>query len=60
MKFEIGQEVQWEVGKIKSIGCFLFDNNDGTSTVVLHMLNGAPCGREVKVNNELIKLKTKI
>lgn len=56
-KFEIGQEIQWVVGRVHSQGCFLESHDDGTSSVILHLLNGVPCGRQMRVRTEIITLK---
>tara|TARA_R110002020_G_scaffold392352_4_gene602630 strand:+ start:897 stop:1085 length:189 start_codon:yes stop_codon:yes gene_type:complete len=56
LDFQIGEKVVWTVGKIKTTGCFLEDNNDGTCDVVTHYVNGRLSNRIITVQKSILKL----
>jgi hypothetical protein len=56
LDFQIGEKVKWTVGKIKTIGCFLEDNKDGTCEIVTHTVNSMPSSRIITVKKSILKL----
>jgi hypothetical protein len=54
----IGEKVQWQVGRVTSIGVVLDDEVEGDKTVKIltHSIGGMVSHREVEVERELLKL----
>jgi hypothetical protein len=56
LDFQIGEKVSWTVGRIRTTGCFLADNEDGTCEIVTHTVNSMPSNRIITVKKSILKL----